>query len=59
MTVYLEHGVVHVTCGGKPLGDAPYLPPESDLAFLGRYLASKYAAKEPEQVSKKRGKEEI
>ena len=40
MTVYMEHGVVHDTCGGKPLGDAPYLPPESDLAFLGRYLAS-------------------
>ena len=44
-------GVVHIKCGGKPL-EGPYLPPASDLAELGRYLARKYAAE-------KDGKEEI
>lgn len=43
MTIPMTGGVVRLSCGGKPL-DAPYLPPASDLAELGRYLARRYAA---------------
>lgn len=49
MTIPMTHGVVHISCGGLPLEDKPYLPPTSDLAELGRYLAQKYSAKEKEE----------
>lgn len=42
MTINTTSGTVRITCGGKPL-DGPYLPPESDLAELGRVLAQRYA----------------
>lgn len=45
MTIPMPHGVVHISCGGKPLEESPYLPPASDLAELGRYLARRYGAK--------------
>lgn len=45
MTIPMSHGVVHISCGGKPLDESPYLPPASDLAELGRYLARRYGAK--------------
>lgn len=38
-------GEIRVTCGGKPL-EGPYLPPASALAELGRFLASRYSAKD-------------
>ena len=36
---------VRITCGGAPL-EGPYMPPPSAIAELGRYFASKYAAKD-------------
>ena len=45
MTVHTTYGTARISCGGKPL-EGPYLPPASDLAELGRYLARKYSAKE-------------
>lgn len=42
MTIKMTTGVVRISCGRKPL-DTPYLPPASDLAELGRYLARRYA----------------
>jgi len=36
---------VTITCDGKPL-EGPYIPPLAETAALGRYLASKYAAKD-------------
>ena len=42
--------VAVISCGGKPL-DGPYLPPQMDLSYLGRYLASRYAVSdEPKEV---------
>jgi len=43
MTINFSTGTVRITCGGEPLA-GPYLPPQSDLAELGRFLAQKYAA---------------
>lgn len=43
MIIPTTSGVVRISCSGKPL-DASYLPPASDLAELGRYLARRYAA---------------
>lgn len=45
MTIQTPQGIVRLTCGGHPLV-GPYLPPASDLAQLGRYLARKYGAKD-------------
>ena len=43
MKIPMSTGTVQITCGGKPL-EGTYLPPASDLALLGRYLARRYAA---------------
>ena len=45
MTIQLDAGTVRISCGGAPLEGA-YLPPASDLAQLGRYLARKYSTKD-------------
>lgn len=45
MEIHMTHGVVRLTCGGKPL-DGPYLPPKSALRELGRHLAQNYGDKD-------------
>lgn len=50
MTINTTSGTVRITCGGKPLEGA-YLPPDINLAELGRVLAQRYATKDKEETA--------